>query len=288
VTELVSVRRLNFGCGYDKREGYLNVDMDPACEPDVLLVDNDLSVLPRDSFDEILAMDVLEHIPRLATPSVLTDWSDLLVDGGQLRIQTSSIDGVAAQIAKDPTFQGQYSWTHCLFGSQAHPGDFHLTGFTETTLKVHLLAAGFNVDRMWISGLWLLNAEGTKAMSWARLAVDLHDVPDDDYVREVYRAILYREPEGHESLYFGGELASGRIDRRGIARRLMSSPERLLVTAERHGFARKPKSPFANRVRPFIPGPLVPPLRSVHRSLRAVRSQGRRALGARNREQLTT
>jgi hypothetical protein len=233
-------------------------------------------------------LDVLEHIPRLDTPSVLTDWSDLLVDGGKLRIQTSSINGVAAQIAKDPTFQGQYGWTHCLFGSQAHPGDFHLTGFTETTLKVHLLAAGFNVDRMWISDLWLLNAEATKVMSWGRLAVDLHGVPDDEYVREVYRAILYREPQGHESSYFGGELASGRIDRRGIARRLMSSPERLFVTAERHGFARPFKPPLADRVRPFIPDALVPPLRSVHRSLSAVRSQGRRALGARNRAQLTT
>lgn len=27
------LRKLNIGCGYDKREGYVNVDVDPACEP---------------------------------------------------------------------------------------------------------------------------------------------------------------------------------------------------------------------------------------------------------------
>src|SRR5688500_11537597 len=79
-------RRLNFGCGFDKRDGYLNVDSHAGCDPDVLLVDNDLSVLADEPFDEILALDVLEHIPRTETLSILLKWADLLRPAGTLRL----------------------------------------------------------------------------------------------------------------------------------------------------------------------------------------------------------
>lgn len=43
--------KLNIGCGYDKRDGYLNIDSDPACCPDILIIDNDLSGLPKGHFE---------------------------------------------------------------------------------------------------------------------------------------------------------------------------------------------------------------------------------------------
>ncbi len=57
--------RLNLGCGYDRRDGYLNVDKRGACEPDLVL---DLEELPwpwpADSVDEILLKHTLEHLGR--------------------------------------------------------------------------------------------------------------------------------------------------------------------------------------------------------------------------------
>lgn len=57
--------RLNLGCGYDRREGFLNVDKRGACEPDLVL---DLEALPwpwpADSVDEILLKHTLEHLGR--------------------------------------------------------------------------------------------------------------------------------------------------------------------------------------------------------------------------------
>jgi hypothetical protein len=91
--------RLNFGCGYDKRADYLNVDSDPACAPDVLLVDNDLSVLAGEPFEEVLALDVLEHIPRTQTPSVLLEWADLLGDGGRLRVKWETVPSMLRPLA---------------------------------------------------------------------------------------------------------------------------------------------------------------------------------------------
>ena len=55
--------KLNLGCGFDKREGWLNVDNFPECEPDQLL---DLEAtpwdLPSEAFDHILLKHVLEHV----------------------------------------------------------------------------------------------------------------------------------------------------------------------------------------------------------------------------------
>ena len=55
--------KLNLGCGQNRREGYVNVDREPAVEPDVVM---DMEDFPwpfdTDSVDEVVANHVLEHI----------------------------------------------------------------------------------------------------------------------------------------------------------------------------------------------------------------------------------
>lgn len=54
---------LNLGCGFDKREGWLNVDNFPECEPDRFLdIETTPWDLPSDGFDHILMKHVLEHV----------------------------------------------------------------------------------------------------------------------------------------------------------------------------------------------------------------------------------
>ena len=65
--------RINVGCGYDKRPGYLNIDVDPAARPNLLVVGDDTSAVPRDHFVEVFAKDVLEHIPRAKTMDALLE-----------------------------------------------------------------------------------------------------------------------------------------------------------------------------------------------------------------------
>jgi predicted SAM-dependent methyltransferase len=57
------MRQLNLGCGFDKREGYLNVDHFPQCEPDQLLnIESTPWDLPSNQFDRVLLKHVLEHV----------------------------------------------------------------------------------------------------------------------------------------------------------------------------------------------------------------------------------
>jgi hypothetical protein len=48
------MNRINIGCGYDHRPGYLNVDMDAACKPDMLITDKEFSTLPRHEAKDLL------------------------------------------------------------------------------------------------------------------------------------------------------------------------------------------------------------------------------------------
>ncbi len=55
--------QINLGCGFDRRDGYLNVDSWPECSPDLLF---DLEQFPwpfeTSSVTRILACHVLEHL----------------------------------------------------------------------------------------------------------------------------------------------------------------------------------------------------------------------------------
>jgi SAM-dependent methyltransferase len=91
-------RKLNMGSGKDWREDYFNTDFDPYWEPDAVLdFSRDLPIgqpletqrfgivaLENNFFDEIIANDVLEHIPNLTL--AMTSCLNLLRVGGLFRI----------------------------------------------------------------------------------------------------------------------------------------------------------------------------------------------------------
>lgn len=56
-------RKLNLGCGFDKREGFVNADSFAACVPDVLFdIETTPWPLPDNGFDYVLVKHVLEHV----------------------------------------------------------------------------------------------------------------------------------------------------------------------------------------------------------------------------------
>jgi SAM-dependent methyltransferase len=62
---VTSMRKLNLGCGEDKKEGYVNVDIHDHVKPDVV---HDLNIFPypfqENEFDVIEAFHVLEHLDK--------------------------------------------------------------------------------------------------------------------------------------------------------------------------------------------------------------------------------
>jgi hypothetical protein len=68
--------KLNIGCGYSHKEGFINVDSDPECNPQHCF---DLTKsnwpIETDSIDEVIAEHVLEHLE--GTEGYLTFWKEL-------------------------------------------------------------------------------------------------------------------------------------------------------------------------------------------------------------------
>lgn len=76
---------LNLGCGDDYRRGYLNVDIDPAVDPDRAIdLDDYPWDLPSDHFVKVEARHVLEHLrePRRAFEEI----ARILRPGGELEL----------------------------------------------------------------------------------------------------------------------------------------------------------------------------------------------------------
>ena len=156
--------------------------------------------------------------------------------GGRLVLQTSSILGVADLMRANPTFDFQYNWTACLFGNQAHPGDFHYAGFTELTLRVHLEAAGFSVSAFSIKDGWLLNADVPKERDWTALLETTHGATDEEFLVSVYRQLLGRAMDDKGRSGRLRELRRGH-SRYKILREVTASGEHLYVKAKELGLS---------------------------------------------------
>jgi hypothetical protein len=152
--------RLNLGCGFDLRPGYLNVDLKDFHSPDLVADIRELTMLPPGHYREILAIDCLEHLPRTDTDRALAEWRRLLAPGGRLYLQVPDLAGIARRLAAASTADDQRGVIQQLFGTQAYTGDFHLTSFTDLTLCDHLGAIGLEAVTLWGRDGWLLEAEG--------------------------------------------------------------------------------------------------------------------------------
>jgi SAM-dependent methyltransferase len=136
--------RLNLGCGFDKRPGYLNVDLQDFHDPDLVGDVRSLPQLPADTYEEILAQDVLEHVSRADAPRALAEWRRLLRPEGRLVLRTTDLMSLLRWIEGSDDADRHRQVLHFVFGTQAYDGDFHLTGFTDVVLCDELARAGFH------------------------------------------------------------------------------------------------------------------------------------------------
>lgn len=164
--------RLNLGCGYDRREGYLNVDINDFHSPDLVADVTNLHMLPAGTYREIVAQDVLEHLPRTETVQALREWNRLLAIGGTLELRIPSVLDVALLLRapENQSVEMQEKLIQCLFGTQAYSEDTHLTTFTEPLLRHYLDEAGFAVVNWVLRDTWLFEVEAEKVAEAEQVA----------------------------------------------------------------------------------------------------------------------
>mgnify|MGYP003423107988 CR=1 FL=1 len=106
------MKRLNFGCGNDIRYGYINLDNFNGPGVDVIHdVENFPYPFKDDDFDEIILINVLEHLSNPV--KVLEELHRIVKPGGQVVIRVPYYN--ARDMYTDPThksFFSQYSFDY--------------------------------------------------------------------------------------------------------------------------------------------------------------------------------
>ena len=105
--------RYNLGCGFNKMEGYINVDRAKICKPDILA---DVTILPwtwakSDKASEIYFGDLAEHITREQNTwiKVLRECHRVLKKGGLLKLRVPECrEGNLKAAVTDPTHTSNY------------------------------------------------------------------------------------------------------------------------------------------------------------------------------------
>jgi predicted SAM-dependent methyltransferase len=127
--------KLNLGCGWNKKEGYINIDINPRWKPDLL--HNILTGLPYSdsSVEEILAQDFLEHIPASDTIWAVEEIYRVLEPNGKFISHTPDAEFGQGAFA-DPTHIN--FWTEGRWLYFSHPMYRNLCG----------IEAEFTIEKM--------------------------------------------------------------------------------------------------------------------------------------------
>jgi hypothetical protein len=152
-------RRVNVGCGFDKRPGYLNVDLQAFHAPDVVADVRSIPQLPSGYYEEVIAQDVLEHLTRADGPTALAEWRRLLAPGGRIWLRIPDLRSLLRWIEESDDEERHRQVVHFTYGTQAYDGDYHLAGFTDVLVAVELERAGFDRITAELRDGWLWEVE---------------------------------------------------------------------------------------------------------------------------------
>lgn len=136
---------IEIGSGNYPRERYYHFDIrsnlpDLDCQVDMRYLP-----LKDNSIDEILAIQVLEHVAYQETTKVLNEMRRVLRPGGMVKIYVPDLKLIARQILNNEIdFAILITWIYG--GGQGCVEDFHRAGFTKEYLSMLLYEVGFNIE----------------------------------------------------------------------------------------------------------------------------------------------
>lgn len=132
--------KLHLGCGKRKFPGYVNLDINPDNEPDLIGDAFVLNNIPDNSVDTIVAIHILEHSGRKVYKDILKVWYNKLVPGGTLRLAVPNLERVFEHYIFHKNLPLLLGF---LYGGQRNQWDYHYIGFDLLSLTADLCDIGF-------------------------------------------------------------------------------------------------------------------------------------------------
>lgn len=218
-------KKINLGCGYDLKNGFLNIDLNSFHNPDLVCDATNLAPLPSNYYEHILANDILEHIPRTKCLIALREWNRVLANNATLELQVPNIIGLLDLFTrkKNQNIESHERLTQCLFGTQCYRGDYHYNGFTEITIAKVLADSGFDTRSIKTKDDWLFFIVAEKISHYDRDPL-LYVEKDADFIKEAYLAFFKREPDTGGMTHYLEHLENGGL-REEVLQSLKDSDE---------------------------------------------------------------
>lgn len=131
--------RLDFGVLYNKKKGYIGIDLNQTQLVDIRADFRYLSFVADNSIESIYSFDSIEHIPFRDLKPTLLEWYRVLNSGGYVEIETPDF-----QESIKMWQQGRYHEAmQFIFGSQSFNEDYHCLALDENFLRTLLSECGF-------------------------------------------------------------------------------------------------------------------------------------------------
>lgn len=145
------VSKINLGCEECKEKGFLNIDIDPECNPDKVANMINLDFIKDNSVELVVTYHTVEHLWPDEVPLFFKEMKRVIKKGGRLIIECPDLEK-CMEILKQDINLG----LRAIFG--AGPEDelelhrvknkipfLHKFGFTKAILKKYLEENGFKI-----------------------------------------------------------------------------------------------------------------------------------------------
>lgn len=133
--------KINIGCYYMKLDGFINIDVNPECQPNILGDIREIE-FQDNSVGLILASQVLEHFNLMDVKDLLSKFHKWLCHGGHLIIEVPDVGYILDVVEKgEHKIENYYG---AIYGNDEAIGMKHKSQFDETLLLNMLKEAGFN------------------------------------------------------------------------------------------------------------------------------------------------
>lgn len=133
---------LNLGCGSNKVEGAVNIDLEKSCKPDLILDFRTSIPFPADFADKIYLFHTIEHIEEKFHETILKECHRILKPSGSILISYPEFTTCAQNYIRN--FKGQRDfWKATIFGRQLYPSDYHVSLMDSSFFSSVLYKCGF-------------------------------------------------------------------------------------------------------------------------------------------------
>lgn len=135
--------KLHIG-GRERKEGWVNLNIEPGEAVDIVGDCQDLSQFADDSIAEIYASHVIEHLSYATEllPTLKEFRRILKKPGGKLMLSVPDME-VLFRVFLNGDVKTRFEAMRIIMGGQCYPHDFHKTAFSHDILCEYLAHAGF-------------------------------------------------------------------------------------------------------------------------------------------------